>query len=331
MKLISVVIPLYNSEEYISECVHSIIDNYKYDDLEIIIVNDGSTDKSADIVRSLMDNDKRIVLINQANKGPSVARNRGLAEAEGKYILFVDSDDSLVNEALTHCRDLLVVGDYDTVIMNSKRYTKDNKVLSNKPLFEDVYTYNEQNKKDIYKRLVSTGDLNALHAKFYSNKIIKEKNIRFNKDIIIGEDRVFNLDYFYFSRNGIYNDLYLYNYRYNPASLTKTFGMSKFIDLKKTHNARMMYIERYDLDEDAKNQANIYTINSLFQLVSTAINSASIKDINKELDDPLFTALINDSEVRGIKNRFKLFILRKRLYKLMRLLIKVKVIKWKSK
>ena len=76
-----------------------------------------------------------------------------------------------------------------------------------------------------------------------------------------------------------------------------------------------------------QNQANIYTINSLFQLVSTAINSASIKDINKELDDPLFTALINDSEVKGIKNRFKLFILRKRLYKLMRLLIKVKVIK----
>lgn len=327
MVLISVVIPLYNSEKYISECVHSIIDNYKYGDLEIIIVNDGSTDRSQSIVKELVEKDKRIILINQDNKGPSAARNRGLAEANGKYILFVDSDDFLESRALTHFRELLVKGNYDTVIFNFKRFTENNDAYKNKPLFTNRYIYSYKDKKDLYRRLVTTSDLNHPVAKYYSMKIVKERKIKFDESISIGEDRLFNMEYFYFSRNGIYENLYLYNYRYNPASLTKTFGMSKFIDLKKTHNARMEYIERYDLSREVIKQANIYTINSIFQLVSTAINSASTKDINKELDDPLFTALINDSEVRGIKNRFKLFILRKRLYKLMRLLIKVKVIK----
>ena len=326
MKLISVVIPLYNSEEYISECVHSIIDNYKYDDLEIIIVNDGSTDRSQSIVKELVEKDKRIILINQDNKGPSAARNRGLAEVNGKYILFVDSDDFLESRALTHFRELLVKGNYDTVMFNFKRFTENNDAYKNKPLFENGHVYCYKSKKDLYKRLVATSDLNHPVANYYSTKIVKERKIKFDESISIGEDRLFNMEYFYFSRNGIYEDLYLYNYRYNTASLTKTFDMSKFIDLKKTHNVRMEYIERYNLSRDVIKQANIYTINSIFQLVSTAINSASIKDISKELDDPLFTALMNDSKVRGIKNKFKMFILRKKLYKLMRLLKKMRIV-----
>ena len=146
MVLISVVIPLYNSEKYISECVHSIIDNYKYGDLEIIIVNDGSTDRSQSIVKELVEKDKRITLINQDNKGPSAARNRGLAEANGKYILFVDSDDFLESRALTKFRELLIKGDYDTVIFNYKRFTENNETFKNKPLFTNMYIYSYKDK-----------------------------------------------------------------------------------------------------------------------------------------------------------------------------------------
>lgn len=327
VKLISVVIPLYNSEKYISECVHSIIDNYKYDDLEIIIVNDGSTDKSQGIVKELVEIDKRIIMINQDNKGPSAARNRGLAKANGKYILFVDSDDFLESRALTHFRELLVKGNYDTVIFNYKRFTENNETFNNKPLFANEYKYSYKDKKDLYRRLVATSDLNHPVAKYYSMKIVKEKKIKFDESISIGEDRIFNMEYFYFSNSGVYHDLYLYNYRYNPGSLTKTFKMSKFLDLKQTHIARMDYIKKYDLDQDTVNKANIFTINSLFQLVSTAINIVNIKEVNEIIDDPLFVELVNETKAVGIKDRFKLLTLKRKLLKLMRLLQRIGLIK----
>lgn len=327
MKLISVVIPLYNNEKYISECIRSIIDNYEYNDLEIIVVNDGSTDRSEDIVRDLMAKDKRIILINQDNQGPSAARNRGIDIVKGKYTLFVDSDDFLASGTLAQCRELLVKGYYDTVIFNSIRLNKNNIVLNNKALFKDGYTYNHENKKGIYKRLVQTGDLNALHAKFYSTKIIKEREIKFNETINIGEDRVFNMEYFYHSNSGIYYNLYFYNYRYNPGSLTKTFKMSKFLDLKQTHNARMDYIKKFDLDQDTINKANKFTISSLFQLVSTAVSTISIKEVNEIIDDSLFVELFNESKGGGIKYRLKVLILRRKLFKLMRLLQKIRVVK----
>lgn len=329
MKLISVIIPLYNSEKFISKCVRSIIDNYEYNDLEIIIVNDGSTDSSADIVRELMTKDKRIHLINQDNKGPSAARNRGLDESRGKYILFVDSDDFLADEALTHFRTLLIKGNYDTVMFNFKRFNENNISYNNKSLFKNGYIYNHENKDDIYKILVTTSRLNHPVAKYYSAKIIKERKIRFDENIFVGEDRVFNMEYFYFSNSGIYYDLYFYNYRYNPDSLTKTFNMSKFVDLKQTHSVSMDYIKKYNLNlnQDIVNKANNLTINILFQLVSKAVNLVNIKEISEIIDDPLFSKLIKKSNGGGIKIRIKLLILKKKLFWLIKLLQKIRIIK----
>jgi len=95
---VSVVIPTYNSEKFIQECVNSVLDQ-KYENFEIIIVNDGSTDRTEFILESFLD--PRITIINQANLGLSAARNRGLALAKYKYVCFLDSDDTL------HARKLL--------------------------------------------------------------------------------------------------------------------------------------------------------------------------------------------------------------------------------
>lgn len=100
--LISVIIPLYNTEEYIYDTIDSIA-NQTLRDIEIIIINDGSTDNSLSIVKRCIENDKRIILYSQENKGQSIARNKGITASKGKYIYFMDSDDLLQSDALECC------------------------------------------------------------------------------------------------------------------------------------------------------------------------------------------------------------------------------------
>ena len=90
--MISIIVPVYNSEKYLDECLRSI-QKQSYSNFEVICVNDGSPDNSADICQRFVDKDKRFRLINQENGGVSSARNRALKEAKGEYVCFVDSDD----------------------------------------------------------------------------------------------------------------------------------------------------------------------------------------------------------------------------------------------
>lgn len=101
MKL-SIVVPVYNVEQYVRKCILSIIDNDLFKDIEIIIVNDGSKDKSVEQIQDLVDNYENITLINQENMSLSVARNNGMAKAKGDYIWFIDSDDWITNDAVNY-------------------------------------------------------------------------------------------------------------------------------------------------------------------------------------------------------------------------------------
>ena len=102
MSKISIIIPMYNAKEYIARCLESVI-NQSFNNIEIIIVNDGSTDKSLEICRKYAEVDERIVILNKENNGVSVARNQGMNVATGEYIMFVDSDD-WIDESM--CQDL---------------------------------------------------------------------------------------------------------------------------------------------------------------------------------------------------------------------------------
>lgn len=99
MPKVSVIIPIYNAEQYLAECLESII-NQSLKEIEIIGVNDGSTDNSLKILEAYAQRDKRIKIITQANRGAGAARNRGLAEARGEYLSFLDSDDIFASELL---------------------------------------------------------------------------------------------------------------------------------------------------------------------------------------------------------------------------------------
>ena len=99
---VSVIIPVYNTEAYVEEAIRSIM-NQTLTDIEIIIINDGSTDNSLEVIQSLAKEDKRIIVLSQENRGLSEVRNCGVNNAKGEYIYFMDSDDLLVQEALEFC------------------------------------------------------------------------------------------------------------------------------------------------------------------------------------------------------------------------------------
>jgi glycosyltransferase involved in cell wall biosynthesis len=115
--IVSVIVPVYNSEPYLEDCLQSVIQQ-TYRSIEIIIVNGGSTDCSPDIMHSYAVKDDRIVILSQSNRGVSAARNAGLGVAKGEYIFFVDSDDTIRKDAVEILYRQAVMTDVDIIIGN---------------------------------------------------------------------------------------------------------------------------------------------------------------------------------------------------------------------
>ena len=114
--MISVIVPVYNVEKYLEECLDSI-KNQTFNDIEVILVNDGSTDNSKEICERYCSQDPRFHLINQENKGQSIARNRGVAESKGEFIVFIDSDDivrvDLLDQLINYMSDEIDIVECD--------------------------------------------------------------------------------------------------------------------------------------------------------------------------------------------------------------------------
>lgn len=213
-KLISIIVPVYNNEIYLHKCIDSIL-NQTYKNIEVILINDGSTDNSGSICNEYALKDNRIKIINQTNKGVSSARNRGLLIAEGEYIGFVDSDDYIQEDMFEYLLNLSEDNSTDISVCN---YC----------LFDSNKTYNKNLlKKDFLK--VSANQ--ALEMLFTSlafsccNKLFKRelfKNELFLTDISMGEDLYITFRMFCKSTDIIIgNEIKYYYNRKNIQSSTK--------------------------------------------------------------------------------------------------------------
>lgn len=127
--MISVIIPVYNVEKFLPQCLDSVI-SQTYGNIEIICVNDGSTDSSLSILEAYAKSDSRIKIINQNNAGVSVARNNALSVAKGKYIYFLDSDDYIEHRALKELRE--AIGDCDAVFANFETVDEDSEIIKHR-------------------------------------------------------------------------------------------------------------------------------------------------------------------------------------------------------
>lgn len=219
--MISVIIPVYNVEKYLSRCLDSVI-NQTYSDLEILLVNDGSTDSSGFICDEYAKKDSRIVVIHQENKGTSIARNRGLERAKGEFIGFVDPDDVISVHFYEILYNTLIKTNSDLILCNFQNFTHFNEIKEDN---RSLYNSNEYNGYNFIKNFTYKKDTvryvviwNKLYKRYLWDELRFPENVKICEDEYVWYKTMFKahkiceLDqifYYYFKRaNSITNKVY---------------------------------------------------------------------------------------------------------------------------
>ena len=221
---VSFIVPVYNAEMYLEECVESIR-NQSYADLQIILVDDGSTDGSLNKCLALKDRDSRIEVVQQENKGVSAARNAGLEKAEGEWIAFVDADDfitkyyvEIFKEYLNEKYDICCGDEQKTGKQLPER--RENLELNREQL--EQYERGLLNKYAVSK----APHLTSACGKLYRRSLLDKKNIRFPEDLKKSEDAFFNQMVFHYATRGVYINREIYCYRQHEDSASHKYDCS---------------------------------------------------------------------------------------------------------
>ena len=185
MDLVSIVVPIYNCETYLTRCISSIL-NQTYANIQLVIVNDGSTDNSYLLCKELAATDNRIELFSQENKGVSAARNKGLLQCKGKYVFFVDADDYILPEYIEH---FMLFSDAPFI---GGGYTDSNGWTNQ---YEDVELPTNEYWK-LYAEALRIIPSVHVTGNRYLLEVINSNSLKFDEDVNCGEDARFNAQFF---------------------------------------------------------------------------------------------------------------------------------------
>lgn len=213
---ISVIIPVYNAEKYLNRCIDSVL-NQTLTNIEIICINDGSTDKSLDILEKYAQQDKRIKIITQKNKGLSAARNTGIKQANCPFIYFIDSDDWIEHDTLEKAISKMT-GDIDIVswganIIN-EGLSKNNRGII---IGREYHKIKLIGQKNIDENIILQSTYTVWN-KLFKKEIINKFKLKFAEGKLF-EDNDFTIMYMLHCRQGYYLGEYLYNYSQRPNSI----------------------------------------------------------------------------------------------------------------
>lgn len=243
--VVSIVIPVYNTQSYIERCVSSAMEQ-SIQDIEIIVVDDGSEDASGKICDHLATYDHRIKVIHKKNGGLSSARNAGMNMAKGKYLFFLDSDDWLEKDGMEQLAE--IAENYKTDFVRYKAIKSnwpglpENAPCDVEPVRELKEGYYNYSKivKEVYPRLFATskltmGTIVGAWGALYNLEFLRHNQIWFKEDIRYSEDMVFSADvgrkcksFYYIEKAGIYH------YFYNPNSISKSFRAGRWDSARKS-------------------------------------------------------------------------------------------------
>ena len=249
--MISVIIPVYNAESTLRRCLDSIL-NQLYSSLEIILVDDGSKDNSGRICDEYGEQDDRIIVIHQGNKGVSLARNRGLDIAKGEYVGFVDSDD-------------YIDPDYFKILLDNMGKSKTDICFS---ALEEVPNIAPStlisNKNDLVSLIIGQkfGNNAGPYNKLFKNSIIG--SLRFDKDIFVGEDTLFDVEYAKKCRNGVFVNKVMYHYDQRTSSSSYMSDPSKlFKYLTYAESRKKMLLDTSTLSDKCREMLIHSYLNSI--------------------------------------------------------------------
>ena len=273
----SVIIPVYNSEKYLSKCFDSVL-NQCYEDFEIIVVNDGSTDSSDSIIKNYAEKDSRIKHFCKENGGVSAARNLGLEMASGEYILFVDSDDELFECCLEQINVYTDKG-YDIVVYPFEIVDENSNSVD--------YIYYLDNRNDVYINS-SEEKAKVLYAMLLSNKpfafcwnyAVKKEiidSIRFNEKVKLCEDLLFDLEMYTNVETAVLLKKPLYRYRKVSGSASNTFDFTKLNNIVFVYEKKIEYSEKLCIPID-KNELNKWLCHETLRFYKKILFNRSISN-----------------------------------------------------
>jgi glycosyltransferase involved in cell wall biosynthesis len=222
MKLVSIIIPVYNSEKYLEKCLSSVL-NQSYKNIEVILIDDGSSDNSLEIIKKYAKNDRRIKYKSQENKGQSHARNVGIKMSKGDFIVFVDSDDWLDETFISRMYSKMIKENADLIICNHRIHTPKKVREINNNIESHLSS------EEAFRYMLNGKISHVCWAKMYKADIIKNCGYLFpegktNEDLFIVSVWMLTAKNIY-----ILNEC-LYNVRHRSGSVTNSFS-EKFIDL----------------------------------------------------------------------------------------------------
>lgn len=246
MKKISVIIPVYNVEEYLARCLESFI-GQPYKNFELILINDGSTDNSAQICDEYSKKDSRIIVVHKNNEGVCVARNKGIELATGDYITFVDSDD-WVNENFTKVCEILNNIDTDLAIV---------------PLnVTNLETTDFEINKENFSHLINSKDLSisTVWSKFFKKEIVKKE--QFLKDVKIAEDKEYVCRILFNSKHVKIIDEPFYQFFVREGSVMNSNRDIVLEKLILSTKKIISFINEYNYPDDYKDELlNLFSTN----------------------------------------------------------------------
>lgn len=255
-ELVSIIIPAYNVEAYIQKCIDSLLQQ-TYQNIEIIIINDGSKDRTQEIVDTYSKQDSRIKGVYISNGGVSNARNTGILQAKGNYIIFVDADDYVEKELVQALMDHRKIGTFSLCTYYRETIKKD-KIHTEEVLWE------EEEKQIVSKNkfldLYEAGLINSPYCKLYERNILIKQQLLFDKEIALGEDLIFNLKYICFQEAFCFYNKPLYHYIKRQNESLSTKYRENMLDIQQIVANELITFGKKQLEWNEQQQKKIYQI-----------------------------------------------------------------------
>ena len=316
MKKVSIIVPIYNAENTIEKCVESIL-HQTYKNIEVLLINDGSTDESASICESYLLKDNRVKLYSRENTGPSDTRNFGIKIASGDFIQFVDADDIIDMEmteqmvkSMSKGIDLCICG------VEIKNNLKGNIVITERGIpVNKIFT--KRSFLDVFDIFYEAKLINAPWNKLYIKDLILRNSIIFDSRINLGEDLLFNLAYLEHCNgiNTVNKNLYKYSDFNNNSSLTKKYDDTFFDNQLFLLDSIEGFISRNNVLEHKRTiflescllSQLIYSIKNLLLYSPITTKKTLLLKIHK---------MINHNKIR-LNNNYKGLSLKRKILKLL--------------
>lgn len=321
---ISVIVPIYNAEKYLHRCLNSLI-SQTYDNIEIILINDGSTDASAEICNTYTQKDNRIKVVHKVNGGVSSARNAGLDIASGNYLSFVDPDDYIeLNTYESLCKYL----NKGTDIVRFNAYRND-EILNWLP-FKGEYS-GERFEREIVLSIIGSEKfggmfiLGVLWVHLFNRELIEKNHIRFNNNLRRCEDRLFTITAMLHSTSMVFIDSILYHYQVNDESLSNRYDPIRWQqellfldDLKQEYTRSKSASFVAEANKRIKNEYVLRAITSINNEYFTNNRNSFVqryKNIREIINNPNTRLSIRDiqKEKSGLKGTLILGMIKYRL------------------